>query len=99
MKPKYLLFALLALGAQPALASAPPAREAKAATEPAMAVTSVRALELQRVADALTAEMGSKAGANTREAIEAMKARIKAMKRASPPGGAQDCGECPDKAV
>lgn len=99
MKLKYLLFALLALGAQPALASTPPASEATVAIEPALAVTSARAQELQRVADALTAEMGSKPGANMREAVEALKARIKVMKRPSASDAPRDCEDCPDKAA
>lgn len=99
MKLKYLLFALLAAGAQPSLAAEPTSSLGETAIEPAPAVTAVRRQELQRVADALTAEVSAKAGVNTREAIEAMQARIKAMKRASPPGGARDCEECPDKAA
>jgi hypothetical protein len=36
---------------------------------------------------------------NTRDAVEAIKARIKAMKRPSPSAEQPDCDDCPDKAV
>lgn len=97
MKLKYLLFALLAVGAQPSLAAEPASGLGEITIEPAAAVTAVRRQELQRVADALTAEASSKTGVNTREAVEAIKARIKAMKRPSPHAGQPDCVDCPDK--
>lgn len=93
MKVRYLSFVLLALGAQPALASTPVATD----TKPAIFVGYTRAQELQRVADRLTAEMGSKAGANTRAAVETMKARIKAMKRPFPGDAPLPCEDCPEK--
>ena len=99
MKLKYLLFALLAAGAQPSLAAEPAVGLGESVIESAAAVTAVRRQELQRVADALTAEASSKTGVNTREAVEAIKARIKAMKRPSPHAGQPDCDDCPDKAV
>lgn len=99
MKLRYLSFILLALGAQPALAAAPAGSDAGAAIAPASAVASARPQELQRVADALTAEMGSKVGANTREAVETMKARIKAMKRPFPADAPLPCKDCPEKAA
>jgi hypothetical protein len=99
MKLRYLSFILLALGAQPALASAPVGSEANATIAPSITIGSARAQELQRVADALTAEMGSKSGANTREAVEAMKARIKAMKHPSPADAPLPCEDCPEKAA
>ena len=52
-----------------------------AAIEPAGSSGNARKQELQRVADALSDEMRTKAGATTRESVEALKARIKAMKR------------------
>jgi TPP-dependent indolepyruvate ferredoxin oxidoreductase alpha subunit len=99
MKLRYLSFILLALGAQPALAAAPAGSDTGAAIAPASAIASARAQQLQRVADALTAEMGSKSGANTREAVEAMKARIKAMKHPSPADAPLPCEDCPEKAA
>jgi hypothetical protein len=100
MKLKYLLFACLP-SACPALAAAPAGSGLGAtAIEPAVTIGyGGRAQELQRVADALTAEMGSKSGANTREAVEAMKARIKAMKRPSPADAPLPCEDCPEKAA
>lgn len=97
MKLKYLLFALLAAGAQPSFAAEPAA--GLTTTEPGAAVAAVRRQELQRVADALTAEASAKAGVNTRDAVEAIKARFKAMKRPSPAAEQPDCDDCPDKAV
>ena len=97
MKLKYLLFALLAAGAQPSFAAEPAA--GLTATEPGAAVAAVRRQELQRVADALTAEASAKAGVNTRDAAPAIKARFKAMKRPSPAAEQPDCDDCPDKAV
>ena len=91
MKVRYLFIALVAVGAQPAIAATP-------AGPGETAVPSVRAQALQRVADAMAAEPGARAGANTREAVEAIKARIKAMKRPSLPAEAPDCAECPEKA-
>ena len=95
MKLRYLSFVLLALGAQPALAATPAGGDTAAAIAPA--IGSARAHELQRVADALTAEMSSTSGANTREAVEAMKARIKAMKHRSPADAPLPCEDCPEK--
>ena len=92
MKVTYLFIALVAVGAQPTLAATP-------AGPGETAVPSVRAQALQRVADAMSAEPGSRAGANTREAAEAIKARIKAMKRPTPPAEAADCEDCPEKAA
>jgi hypothetical protein len=97
MKLKYLFFALLAAGAQPSFAAEPGA--GLTAIEPAAAVAAVRRQELQRVADALTAEASAKIGVNTRDAVEAIKARFKAMKRPSPAAEQPDCDDCPDKAV
>ena len=99
MKLKYLLFALLAASAQPSLAAEPASGLGKTAIEPAAAVAAVRRQALQRVADALTAEASAKAGANTRGAAPAIKARIKAMKRLSPTAEQPDCNDCPDKAA
>ena len=99
MKLKFLLFALLAAGAQPSLAAEPASGLGETAIEPAAAVTAVRRQELQRVADALTAEASAKAGVNTRDAAPAIKARFKAMKRPSPAAEQPDCDDCPDKAV
>ena len=95
MKLRYLSFVLLALGAQPALAATPAVGDTAAGIAPA--IGSARAHELQRVADALTAEMSSTSGANTREAVEAMKARIKAMKHPSPADAPLPCEDCPEK--
>ena len=97
MKLKYLLFALLAAGAQPSLAAEPASGLGETAIEPAAAVSAVRRQELQRVADALTAEASAKAAVNMRDAVEAIKARIKAMKRPSPAAEQPDCADCPDK--
>ena len=99
MKLKFLLFALLAAGAQPSLAAEPASGLGETAIEPAAAVTAVRRQELQRVADALTAEASAKTGVNTRDSVETIKARIKAMKRPSPSAEQPDCDDCPDKAV
>ncbi len=99
MKLKYLLFALLAAGAQPSLAAEPAVGLGESVIESAAAVTAVRRQELQRVADALTAEASAKAAVNMRDAVEAIKARIKAMKRPSPAAEQPDCDDCPDKAV
>ena len=99
MKLKYLLFALLAAGAQPSLAAEPASGLGETAIEPAAAVAAVRRQALQRVADALTAEASAKTGVNTRDAVETIKARIKAMKRPSPSAEQPDCDDCPDKAV
>ena len=99
MKLKYLLFALLAAGAQPSLAAEPASGLGETAIEPAAAVVAVRRQALQRVADALTAEASAKTGVNTRDAVETIKARIKAMKRPSPSAEQPDCDDCPDKAV
>lgn len=99
MKLKYLLFALLAAGAQPSLAAEPASGLGETAIEPAAAVAAVRRQALQRVADALTAEASAKEGVNTRDAAPAIKARFKAMKRPSPAAEQQDCDDCPDKAV
>ena len=97
MKLKFLLFALLAAGAQPSLAAEPASGLGETAIEPAAAVTAVRRQELQRVADALTAEASAKTGVNTRDSVETIKARIKAMKRPSPAAEQPDCAHCPDK--
>ncbi len=97
MKVKYLLFALLAAGAQPSLAAEPTTGLGEIAIEPAAAITLARRQALQRVADALTAEASSETGVNTRDAVEAIKARIKAMKQPSPPAGQPDCADCPNK--
>ena len=51
MKLKYLLFALLAVGAQPSLAAEPAVGLGESVIESAAAVTAVRRQELQRVAD------------------------------------------------
>ena len=99
MKLKYLLFALLAAGAQPSLAAEPAVGLGESVIESAAAVTAVRRQELQRVADALTAEASAKAAVNTQDAAPAIKARIKAMKRPSPTAEQPDCDDCPDKAV
>jgi hypothetical protein len=99
MKLKFLLFALLAAGAQPSLAAEPASGLGETAIEPAAAVVAVRRKELQRVADALTAEASAKTGVNTRDAVETIKARFKAMKRPSPAAEQPDCDDCPDKAV
>ena len=97
MKLKYLLFALLAAGAQPSLAAEPASGLGETAIEPAAAVAAVRRQALQRVADALTAEARVKAGVNTQDAVEAIKARIKAMKQPAPSAEQPDCADCPDK--
>ena len=99
MKLKFLLFALLAAGAQPSFAAEPAAGLGETAIEPAAAVSVVRRQELQRVADALNAEASAKAAVNTRDAAPAIKARIKAMKPPSPAAEQPDCDDCPDKAV
>ena len=99
MKLKYLLFALLAVSSQPSLAAEPASGLGETAIEPATAVAAVRRQELQRVADALTAEASAKTSVNTREAAPAIKARIKAMKRPSPAAEQPDCDDCPDKAA
>ena len=99
MKLKYLLFALLAAGAQPSLAAEPASGLGETAIEPAAAVVAVRRKELQRVADALTAEASAKTGVNTRDAVETIKARFKALKRPSPAAEQSDCDDCPDKAA
>ena len=99
MKLKYLLFALLAASAQPSLAAEPASGLGETAIEPAAAVSAVRRQELQRVADALTAEASAKAALNTRDAVEAIKTRFKAMKRPSPTAEQPDCDDYPDKAV
>ncbi len=95
MKLKYLLFALLAAGAQPSFAAEPAVGLGESVIESAAAVTAVRRQELQRVADALTAEASAKAAVNMRIAVEAIKARIKAMKRPSPAAEQQDCADLP----
>lgn len=99
MKLKYLLFALLVVSSQPSLAAEPASGLGETAIEPAAAVSAVRRQELQRVADALTAEASAKAALNTRDAVEAIKTRFKAMKRPSPHAEQPDCDDCPDKAV
>ena len=99
MKLKYLLFALLAAGAQPSLAAEPASGLGETAIEPAAAVASVRRQALQRVADALTAEASAKAAVNTRDAAPAIKTRFKAMKRPSPTAEQPDCDDCPDKSA
>lgn len=99
MNLKYLLFALLAAGAQPSLAAEPASGLGETAIEPAAAVAAVRRQALQRVADALTAEASAKAAVNTRDAAPVIKARFKALKRPSPAAEQSDCDDCPDKAV
>lgn len=99
MKLKYLLFALIAGGAQPSLAAEPASGLGETAIEPAAAVSAVRRQELQRVADALNAEASAKAAVNTRDAAPAIKTRFKAMKRPSPTAEQPDCDDCPDKVV
>lgn len=99
MKLKYLLFALIAAGAQPSLAAEPASGLGETAIEPAAAVSAVRRQELQRVADALIAEASAKAAVNTRDAAPAIKTRFKAMKRPSPTAEQPDCDDCPDKVV
>lgn len=99
MKLKYLLFALLAAGAQPSLAAEPASGLGETAIEPAAAVAAVRRQALQRVADALTAEASAKAAVNARDAAPAIKARYKALKRPSPAAEQSDCDDCSDKAV
>ena len=99
MKLKYLLFALLAAGAQPTLAAEPASGLGETTIEPATAVAEVRRQKLQRVADALTAEASAKAAVNTRDAAPAIKARFKAIKRPSPTAEQSDCDDCPDKAA
>jgi hypothetical protein len=99
MKLKYLLFALLAAGAQPSLAAEPAAGLGETASEPVAVASAVRRQELQRVVDALTAEASAKTGVNTRDAAPAIKARFKAMKRPSPATEQPDYEDCPDKAV
>ena len=64
-----------------------------------MAMNSRHSEQGQRVADALTAEASAKTGVNTRDSVETIKARIKAMKRPSPSAEQPDCDDCPDKAV
>ncbi|AKM12215.1 hypothetical protein [Croceicoccus naphthovorans] len=93
----YLSLALFALGAQPALASSPVSSNAQAAADPGISIASVRAQGVQRVADALSAEMGTKAGATTREPVEVLKARVKAMKRPVPSDAPPPCEDCPEK--
>ena len=97
MKLKYLLFALLAAGAQPSLAAEPAVGLGENVIESAAAVAAVRRQELQRVADALTAEASAKAAVNMRDAAPADKARYKALKRPSPAAEQPDCADCPDK--
>jgi len=92
-----IYLSLLALGAQPALASSQMASNDTAAIEPAGSSGNARRQELQRVADALSDEMRTKAGATTRESVEALKARIKAMKRPAPSDAPPPCEDCPDK--
>ncbi len=99
MNLQYLLFALIAAGAQPSLAAEPASGLGETAIEPAAAVSAVRRQELQRVADALNAEASAKAAVNTRDAAPAIKTRFKAMKRPSPTAEQPDCDDCPDKAV
>lgn len=99
MNLRSLSFALLALCAQPAIAAPHASSDTRAVIAPAISASSAHAQKLQRVANALTAEMDSKAGANTREAVEAMKARIKAMKRPSPADAPLPCEDCPEKAA
>lgn len=93
----YLPLALLALGAQPAFASSPVSNNAQAAADPGISIAPVRAQDAQRVADALSAEMSTKAGATMRESVEAVKARIKAMKRPAPSDAQPSCEDCPEK--
>lgn len=95
----YLSLSLLALGAQPALASSQMASNGTDAIEPAGSLGDARRQELQRVADALSAEMGTKAGATTREPVEALKARVKAMKLPALSDAPPPCEDCPEKAA
>lgn len=95
----YLSLTLLALGAQPALASLQMASNDTAAIEPASSHGDARRRELQRVADALSAEMSTKADATTREPVEVVKARIKAMKHPAPSDAQPSCEDCPEKAA
>jgi hypothetical protein len=97
MKIRYLLFPLLAASAQSSLAAEPGTSAATANLAPAVGPNPVRVQDLQRVADAMAAETGRPAGANTRETVEAMKARIKGVKHPSRPADPADCTDCPDK--
>ena len=60
MKLKYLLFALLAVGAQPSLAAEPAVGLGENVIESAAAVAAVRRQELQRVADARRSQSESR---------------------------------------
>lgn len=93
----YLLLTLLALGAQPAFAASPVSSNGQASADPGISIAPVRAQDVQRVANALSAETGTKAGATMRETEEAVKARIKAMKRPTPSDAPPACEDCPQK--
>jgi len=97
MKIRYLLFPLLAASAQPSLAAEQGPAAATPPLAPAVGSHPVRLQDLQRVADAMAAEAGRPVGANTREAIEEVKARNKAAKRPSRPADPADCNDCPEK--
>lgn len=94
---RYLPLALLALGVQPALASSPVSSNVQAAADPDISIAPVCAQDVQRVADALSAEMGTKAGATMHETEEAVKARIKAIKRPTQSDAPPSCEDCPEK--
>lgn len=88
---------LLAVLAQPAFAAEPLPADAAPCLERAGLSTPVRTEDLRRVAEALVLGDARTRRADQRQALEAMKARVKAALESGQARDAADCKDCPDK--
>lgn len=88
---------LLAVLAQPALAAEPGPADADPRLESAVLRAPVRAGDLRRIADAIVLDDARAPRADQRQAIEAMKARVKAALDDARSRDPAECKDCPDK--
>lgn len=98
MKLAILLAApLLAALAQPALATEPGPADAAPRLERAVQTRPVSTEDLRRVAETIVLDNSRAAHADQRQALDAMKARVKATLEATRAQSSADCKDCPEK--
>lgn len=95
--PISLAAPLLAVLAQPAFAAEPLPADAAPCLERAGLSTPARTEDLRRVTEAIVLDDARAPRADHRQALEAMKARVKAALENGQPREPADCKDCPDK--
>jgi len=87
---------LLAALSQPVLAAEPGSGNAAALPERAVLPSPVRAEDLRRVAEAIVLDDTRAPRDDRRQAIETIKARVKAVHQSHRSSNEADCTDCPD---